>query len=114
MLRFQHYYYKDTGEEAERQPKLLLSLDWFTYEDSWSQRYMFDRPMWNDEMMAVMKKSNEERCKWFTVRLNLFYYRISVDFKLKHIGNVYYGRVMKDIPEVPDFVRRNREKKKEK
>lgn len=108
MLKLDWYLYKE--EDA---PKLIVSLDWFTFEDHWTQRYMFDRPMWNDEMMERAGKNNAARCKRFRISLNLFHLKVHLDIKLKHIGNVLRGRVMKDEPEVPAFVQRNRDKKKQ-
>jgi len=108
MLKFDYYRFKDEGD-----PKIIITLDWYSYEDHWSQRYMFDRPMWDSEMMDRMKESNERRCKWFRIAFNIFHFKVNVDIKLKHIGNVYRGRVMNDGPEIPSFVKRNREKKKQ-
>ena len=106
MLQLDWYCYKE--EDA---PKLIVSLDWFTFEDHWTQRYMFDHPMWPEDMMERAGKSNLARCKRFRISLNLFHLKMHLDIKLKHIGNVYRGRIMKDAPEVLNFVRRNREKK---
>jgi hypothetical protein len=108
LIKFDFYRYKEEGD-----PKLLVSLDWYTYEDRWTQRYMFDRPMWPDDMMEQTKKNNENRCAWFRISFNLFHLKMFLDIKTKHVGNVYHGRVMKDEPYVPSFVRKNREKKKQ-
>lgn len=107
MIKFDSYYYRD--EEA---PRLLVSLDWFKYEDHWFQRWMFDHPMWKEDDMERIRLVNLARCQWFKIALNLFHYKISIDIKLKHVGNLYHGRDMKDEPHVPEFVKRNRERKK--
>lgn len=104
MIKCDWYYYKDETDTK-------LSLDWFKYEDHWSQRYMFDRPMWEPDMMERIRVRNLARCKWFRISLNLFSFKVYIDIKLKHIGNVYQGRLLKDEPHVPEFVKRNREKK---
>lgn len=91
MLKFDYYHYKDENDTK-------LSLDWFVFEDHWFQRYMFDRPMWNDEMMETMKVNNEKRHKRFKIILNIFSHKFSLEIKLKHIGNVYHGRKMEDGP----------------
>ena len=107
-IKFEHYFYKE--DDA---PKMVVSMDWFTFEDHWFQRYMFDRPMWKDEAdMERLRLRNLARCKWFRISLNLFHYKVHIDFKLKQVGNVYHGRIMEDAPHVPAFVQRNREKKK--
>jgi hypothetical protein len=108
LIKFDFYKHKEEGD-----PKLLFSLDWYSYEDHWSQRYMFDRALYPDDMMERMKQSNENRCAWFRISFNLFHFKMFLDIKIKHVGNVYYGRVMKDEPEVPSFVRKNREKNKQ-
>jgi len=99
MLKWSAYYYKHEDDKK-------MSLDWFKYEDHWSQRYMFDRPMWNDEMMESMRLSNLNRHVWFTIRLELFSYKMSLDIRLKHIGNVYHGRKMEDVPKASPFRKR--------
>ena len=91
MLKLTHFYNKD-----EENPK--LSLDWFVFEDHWSQRYLFDKPQFDDDMMECVRIRNLNRCSWFRISLNLFHYRIMLDLKLKHLGNVYYGRQMDDNP----------------
>ena len=91
MLKWSAYYYKDEGDKK-------LSLDWFRYEDHWGQRYMFDHPMWPDDMMERMKERNANRHTWFKITLELFSYKMSLDIRLKHIGNVYHGRQMEDGP----------------
>ena len=103
MFKFEHYYYKEDGD-----PKIILSLDWFVYEDRWSQRYMFDHPMWESDMMERMRISNLNRCEWFRMAFNLFGYKIYLDIKLKHVGNVYNGRQMEDGPK-PSPLKRKRE-----
>jgi hypothetical protein len=106
MLKIDGYYYKE-----EDSPKLVLSLDWFKFDDHWTQRYMFDRPMWDDEMMERARIRNLARCRWLRISLNLFHYKVHLDIKLKHIGNLLHGRIVDDGPHVPNFVKRNREKK---
>ncbi len=107
MLKFDAYRYKE--EDA---PKLIVSLDWFFFEDHWTQRYMFDHAMWNPEDMVRIGIRNANRHRRFKLTLNLFHYKLSVEVKLKHVGNIYHGRKLDDAPHVPNFVKRNRERKK--
>lgn len=93
MFKFDSYYYKEEGA-----PRVLFSLDWFTFEDRWTQRYMFDRPMWKDDEMESIKLRNENRHKWFTIRLILMHYNVSLEIRRKKVGNLYYGRQMNDVP----------------
>lgn len=95
MIKFDHCYYKE-----EDTPKIFFSLDWFSFEDRWTQRYMFDRPMWKDDEMESIKLRNENRHKWFTIRLNVMNYHVNVEFKGKKVGNLNYGRQMNDIPKL--------------
>ena len=93
MFKFGCYYYKEDGS-----PKVLFSLDWFYLEDHWTQRYIFDRPMWSEEDMERIKLKNENRHKWFTIRLTLMHYRFNLDLRGKKIGNLYNGRQLDDGP----------------
>lgn len=107
MLKFQHYFYRDEDEA----PKFILSLDWYSFEDSWTQRFIFDRPCWNDEaMMERARLRNLARCKWFRVSFNIMHHHFHIDFKTKLVGNVYNGRQMDDGPK-PIPSRKKRELK---
>ena len=90
-IKFDAYYYKDDSDKK-------MSLDWFKYEDHWSQRYMFDRAIYPEDMMERMKERNANRHTWFKISLEFFSYKMSLDIRLKHIGNVYHGRVLEDEP----------------
>jgi hypothetical protein len=92
-ISFDYCRYREEGD-----PKLIISLDWFVYEDRWSQRYMMDRPMFNDEMMERIRVNNEKRCQRLRIAFNIFHLKININIKLKHVGNAYHGRVMKDEP----------------
>ena len=93
MIKIDRYYYRD--EEA---PKIIVSADWFIYEDRWHQRYLFDHPRYAEDEMQKKKLLNENRHRKFRISLNIFHYHIMIDFKLKKIGNIYHGRPMEDGP----------------
>lgn len=101
MLKFDAYHYKE--EDA---PRLIISLDWFFFEDHWSQRYLFEKAMFEPEMMERTRIRNENRHRRFKLTLDLFHYKLSVEVKLKHVGNVYYGRKMDDGPKKSPFRRK--------
>ena len=104
MVKLDHYYYKPSSEE-ESVPKIFFSLDWFAYEDRWTQRYLFSHPRFNEKEMKEIEERNLNRHKGFTVRLNLMNYHVHLDFKLAKVGNVYYGRVLRDVPKQSPFRR---------
>jgi hypothetical protein len=93
-IRFDAYYYKDEPSD----PKLIVSLDWFSYEDWWHQRYLIDRPRYDEEKMEKLRIENLNRHRWFKIKINFFYYLISIEFRREKIGNVMRGRVMQDEP----------------
>lgn len=96
MFKFDSYYYKDEDD-------LKMSLNWFIYEDVWFQRFLFDSPVYTPEKMFQMKEKNLNRCRWFTIRLNIFHFKVNIDIRLKKVGNVYYGRLMNDDPKPSPF-----------
>lgn len=73
-LSLTHYYHRD-----EEMPILLLSLDWYVYEDYW---YV---------SLSNAKEKNLKRWKNFGIFINLFHYHIELRIKLKHIGLVLGG-----------------------
>jgi hypothetical protein len=104
VIKFDHYYYKE-----DDQTKVFFSLDWFVFEDRWTQRYMFDRPMWKDEEMEEIRLRNLNRHRWFTVRFNIMGYRIHFELRLNKIGNLYYGRQLDDNPKQSPLKRRKQQ-----
>lgn len=102
MFKFDYYYHKD--EEDEK-----LSLDWFVFEDHWFQRYLFDKPRHQPEDMERLRQKNLNRHKWFTIRLNIFSFKVNLDIRLKKIGNLYYGRMLEDSPKPSPRKRRKQQ-----
>ena len=80
MLKLDWHFYKEDSAE-----KMVFSLDWFTFEDHWTQLYMFERPMWEPELLERARIRNNNRCKWFRISANVMHLKIYLDFKLKKV-----------------------------
>lgn len=93
MISFTSYFYKEEGS-----PVVIFSIHAYRFEDTWTQRYIGDMPLFTPEKMERGKARNLARCKYFRIALNLCNYHIHIDFKYKHVGNIYYGRQMYDSP----------------
>jgi len=96
------YWYKD----SENPYKLILAVNWFTFEDIWHQRYMFDRARYDVKTMERYRLKNLNRHRWFSIGLNLFNYTFHIEFKLKKVGWMYYGRLIEDVPKTSPLSRR--------
>jgi hypothetical protein len=48
--------------------------------------------------MERKRLANLNRHRWFKIKLNLFHYQISIEFRREQVGNVMHGRVMTDAP----------------
>lgn len=102
VFKFDAYYYKEKGEA-----KVLFSLNWYTCEDHWIQRFIFNKPLWSEDDMKRIGEQNANRYKWFTMSINIMHYIINLNIRLKKVGNVYYGRVLHDEPKESPFTNKD-------
>lgn len=101
MIKFDYYFYRE-----EEDPKLFIKLDWFTFEDEWRQRYLFSTPKYDEKTMEKWKVHNENRHRRFRISLNLNGLRLTFDYRLNKVGNVYFGRLMDEGAKVKKYQER--------
>lgn len=88
MVKFTRYHYKD-----EDDPKFIISLNWFTYEDSFERMYYGNgQPIYDELEMNIRQERNENRHKWFFTEFNFCGFRVQLEIRLKKVGLYHYGK----------------------